>query len=90
MLVDDDKVNLMADSHTETDPGEARAPVSGQLGLLLVQPSLPPWKVEVDLVAPQLGIVTKCRLINRKKREMFAEECCLYTTQERTLVTVFD
>ena len=71
MLVDHNEAHLLAEPHTETDLGEVCTPVGWQFSLLLVQSSLPTSKVKVDFIVPQLGIVTKCKLINRKKNIKF-------------------
>lgn len=71
MLVDHNEAHLVAELHTETDLGEVCAPVGWQFSLLFVQSSLPTRKVKVDFIVPQLGIVTKCKLINRKKNIKF-------------------
>ena len=55
------------DLHTETDLGEGCVPVSRQLGLVRVKASLSSCKVEVDLVAPEFGMVMKRSLINKEK-----------------------
>lgn len=62
MLVDHNEAHLLAEPHTETDLGEVCAPVGWQFSLLLVQSGPPTNKVKVDFIAPQLGIVTKCKL----------------------------
>ena len=71
MLVDHNEAHLVAEPHTETDLGEVCSPVGWQFSLLLVQSSLPTSKVKVNFIVPQLGIVTKCKLINRKKNIKF-------------------
>ena len=68
MLVDHNEAHLLAEPHTETDLGEVCAPVGWQFSLLLVQSGLPTNKVKVVFIAPQLGIVTKCKLRGRKKK----------------------
>ena len=59
MLADDNKLDLMANLHTKTDLGERCVPISCQLRLLMIKPRLASWKVEVDFVAPELGIVVE-------------------------------
>ena len=66
MLVDENVVDLLADLHTKTDLGERCLPVGWQLGLVMVKPSLASWKVKVDFVAPEVGIVTKGCLLKTK------------------------
>ena len=69
MLADDNKLDLVADLHTKTDLGEGCVPVRRQLRLLMIKPSLAPWMVKVDFVAPEVGIVTKgCLLRTKMKR----------------------
>ena len=62
LLVDDNKLDLLADLHTEADLGEGCVPVGGQFGLLCVKPSLPSVKVESFFVAPKGCFVMKCLL----------------------------
>ena len=62
LLVDDNKLDLLADLHTEADLGEGCVPVGGQFGLLRVKPSLPSVKVKGFFVSPESGIVVKCLL----------------------------
>ena len=71
MLVDHNEAHLLAEPHAETDLGEVCAPVGWQFSLLLVQSGLPTNKVKVDFIAPQLGIVTKCKLRGRNKNINF-------------------
>ena len=71
MLVDHNEVHLLAEPHTETDLGEVCAPVGWQFSLLLVQSGLPTNKVKIVFIAPQLGIVTKCKLRGRKKNQLY-------------------
>jgi len=59
LLGDDDKLDLLADLHTETDLGKGSFPVGRQLGFLCIKPSLPSCKVEGVEVALQAGIVVK-------------------------------
>ena len=59
LLVDDNKLDLLADLHTEADLGEGCVPVGGKFGLLCVKPSLPSVKVERFFVAPKGCIVVK-------------------------------
>ena len=58
-LVDDDKLHLLTDLHSETDLGEGCTPVGRQLGLAIVKPSPPSCRIERFVVAPKLGIVMK-------------------------------
>ena len=62
LLVDDNKLDLMADLHTEADLGEGCVPVGGKFGLLCVKPSLPSLKVEGFFVAPK-GVMVVKRLL---------------------------
>ena len=62
LLVDDNKLDLLADLHTEADLGEGCVPVGGKFGLLCVKPSLPSVKVEGFFVAPERGVVVKSLL----------------------------
>ena len=59
LLVNDSKIDLVVDLHTEADLGEGCVPVGGKFGLLWVKPSLPSVKVEGFVVAPESGIVVK-------------------------------
>ena len=59
MLVEDNRLKLLADLHSETDLVKGCVPVCRQFGLVRVQSSLTSWKVEVDLVAPEFRIVMK-------------------------------
>ena len=59
LLVDDNKLDLMADLHTEADLGEGCVPVGGKFGLLWVKPGLPSVKVERFFVSPKGWIVVK-------------------------------
>ena len=62
LLVDDNKLDLLADLHTEADLGEGCVPVGGKFGLLCVKPSLPSVKFEGFFVAPERGVVEKSLL----------------------------
>ena len=62
MLVDDNELNLMADSHSKADLGEVRVPVGRQLGLLCVKPSLRSCQVVCVAVTPKMGAVVKSSL----------------------------
>ena len=62
LLVDDNKLDLLADLHTEADLGEGCVPVGGKFGLLWVKPSLPSFKVKGFFVAPESGTVVKSLL----------------------------
>ena len=73
LLVDDNKLDLLADLHTEADLGEGCVPVGGKFGLLWVKPSLPSVKVKGFIVALERETVFKsllwekqvlCRQIN--------------------------
>jgi len=59
MLADDNKLDLMANLHTKTDLGERCVPIGWQPRLLMIKPRLASRKLEVDFVAPELGIVAK-------------------------------
>ena len=61
-LVDNNKLDLLADLHTKADLGEGCVPVRGEFGLLCVKPSLPSVKVEGFFVAPESGVVVKSLL----------------------------
>ena len=58
-LVDDNKLDVLVDLHTEADLGEGCVPVGRQLGLVCVKPSLPSLRIENVFVSPTLGIVVK-------------------------------
>ena len=62
LLVDDNKLDLLTDLHTEADLGEGCVPVGGKFGLLWVKPSLPSVKVKGFFVAPERGTVFKSLL----------------------------
>ena len=66
LLVDDNKLDLLADLHTEADLGEGCVPVGGKFGFLWVKPSLPSVKVKGFFVAPESGTVVK-RLLREKQ-----------------------
>ena len=59
LLVDDNKLDLLADLHTEADLGEGCVPVGGKFGLLRVKPSVSSVKVKGFFVAPESGTVVK-------------------------------
>ena len=59
VLVYDEEPDLMADLHTQADLGKGCVPVDRQLGLLMVQPSLPSFKVIRVSVAPKMRVVVK-------------------------------
>ena len=59
VLVYDEEPDLMADLHTEANLGEGGVPVGWQLGLLMVEPSLPSFKVIRVSVAPKMRVVVK-------------------------------
>ena len=59
LLIYDNKIELLADLHTEADFGERCVPEGRQLGLLCVEPSLPSCKVEGFLVSPKAGIIVE-------------------------------
>ena len=69
MLVDYDELSLVSDHHTEADLRKGCVPVSWQLSLVPVKPSLPSWKVKVDLVAPEFGIEVKSLLSGNKRKK---------------------
>ena len=62
LLVDNNKLDLLADLHTKADLGEGCVPVRGKFGLLSVKPSLPSVKVEDSFVAPK-GVMVVKRLL---------------------------
>ena len=62
MLVDDNELDLMADPHSKTNLREGCAPISWQLGLLCIEPSLPPCNVVQISVAPELRTVMESSL----------------------------
>ena len=62
MLVDDNKLYLMADPHSKTNLGEGCAPVSWQLGLLCIVSSLPSCNVVPISVAPEMRSVVESSL----------------------------
>ena len=62
LLVNDNKVDLVVDLHTEADLGEGRVPVGGKFGLLSVKPSPTSVKVKGFFVAPESGSVAKSLL----------------------------
>ena len=62
LLVDNNKLDLLADLHTKADLGEGCVPVGGKFGLLCVKPTLPSVKVEGFFVAPEIGVVVKSLL----------------------------
>jgi len=59
MLVDENEIELLADFHTKAYLRERCVPVSWHFGLLMIKPIFASWKVKVDFVAPEGGIVTK-------------------------------
>ena len=67
MSVNDNKVALIVDHHPKTDLGEGRAPVSWQLRLRLVKPSLPSCTIVGIFVAPKNRIVMEGALKTEKK-----------------------
>ena len=78
--VDDSELDLVAELHTETDLGERCVPVGRQLRLLMIKPSLASWKVKVDFVAPELGIVTKGCLLRAKMKSVNSRTAVWRTT----------
>ena len=80
MLADDNKLDLVANLHSETDLGERCVPVGRQLRLLMIKPSLASWKVKVDFVAPELGIVTKGCLLRAKMKSVNSRTAVWRTT----------
>ena len=63
MLVDDDKkLYLMANPHSKTNLREGCSPVSWQLGLLCIEPSLPSCNVVQIFVAPEMRTVVESSL----------------------------
>ena len=80
MLVDENEVDLLTDLHTKTELGERCVPVGRQLRLLMIKPSLASWKVKVDFVAPELGIVTKGCLLRAKMKSVNSRTAVWRTT----------
>ena len=71
-LAEDHGPDLVTKPHSETDLGEGGVPVGRQFGLVTVQPSLPSWKVEIDLVASEFGVKVKSFLsINERNENAF-------------------
>ena len=62
LLVDNNKLDLLADLHTKADLGQGCVPVRGKFGLLCVKPSLPSVKVKGFFVAPK-GVMVVKRLL---------------------------
>ena len=62
LLVDNNKVDLLADFHSETDLREGRVPVGGQLSLLIIKPSLSTMRVERFSIGPEVGIIMESSL----------------------------
>ena len=52
MLGEYNELFLVSDFHSQADLCEGCVPVGWKLSLICVYPSLPSWKVEIDLVAP--------------------------------------
>ena len=80
MLADDNKLDLVANLHSETDLGERCVPVGRQLRLLMIKPSLASWKVKVDFAAPEAGIVTKGFLLRTKMKSVNSRTAAWRTT----------
>ena len=59
LLVDDNKLDLVVDLHTEADLGKGCVPVGGKFSLLWVKPSPPSVKFKGFFVAPETGVVVK-------------------------------
>ena len=59
LLVDDNELKLLFDFHTETELGEGRVPVGGQLCFLCVKSSLSPRKVVFFIITPVTRIIVK-------------------------------
>ena len=59
LLVDDNELNMLSDFHTETEPGEGRVPVGGQLCFLFIKSSLSPGKVVFFIITPITRIIMK-------------------------------
>ena len=57
--IDYNESDLSTDLHTEADLGEGCVPVSGQLGLLRVESSLPSSGVVFSFIAPVTRIIVK-------------------------------
>ena len=51
LLVDDNELKLLFDFHTETELGEGRVPVGGQLCFLFIKSSLSPGKVVFFIIS---------------------------------------
>ena len=68
MLVNDSELYLMADPHSKTNLREGCAPVSWQLGFLLVEPSFRSCNVVGISVAPEMRtVVESCLKIKTNK-----------------------
>ena len=63
LLVDDNKLDLQTNLHTEADFGEGCVPIGRQFGLFCVKPSLPFKKIKGFFVAPEIGSVVKVLLL---------------------------
>ena len=62
LLVNDSKIDLVVDLHTEADLGEGCVPVGGKLRFMVVKPSLPSKKVKGFVVAP-IGVIVEKRTL---------------------------
>ena len=62
LLVNDSKIDLVVDLHTEADLGEGCVPVGGKFGFLWVKPSFPSVRVKGFFVSPKGCFVMKCLL----------------------------
>ena len=59
LLEEYNELFLVSDFHPQADLWEGCVPVGWKLSLMCVDPSLPSWKVEIDLVTPKFGIEVK-------------------------------
>ena len=69
LLVDDNKLDLLADFHTEADFRERCFPVRWYFRLLAVKPSLSAVEVKSFFVAPESGCVAKSLLLKKKSSD---------------------
>ena len=67
LFLDENKLDLLANLHTETDLGEGCVPVGRQLGLLSVKSCLASWDVIGIFVAPKPWVVMEGFLKGNKK-----------------------
>ena len=71
MLVNNKKLDLMADLHTKADLRKGCVPVGRQFGFLLVKTSLSSCHVVCNSVAPKLGIVVESSLKFKTDKSSF-------------------